>query len=44
MGIIRQSKPKKANVEKLNLYLNKIKDGKQTHTRPTSKGGNDCSK
>ena len=41
MGNIRQSKPKKANIEKLNLYLKLNKNGKQEDKRTNTKGRND---
>jgi len=37
MGIIRKTKPKQANVEKLETFLKKIDNGKQKSSRPDSK-------
>jgi hypothetical protein len=41
MGNIRQSKPKEANIKKLEIYLKKIENGKQKNTRPNSQGKRD---
>ena len=38
MGVVRKTKPKQANVEKLETFLKKIDNGKQENKRLNTQG------